>query len=225
MQAKSGAVDLIRSELVSHQASPATVKQALNGIAREHRDTWLDQLWGINVPEDTSDLPRGCVPYLPCPVATVLDAIEQAEVTSSDVFVDIGAGVGRAVFLTHMLTGAECIGVEIQHALVRLAIARAKRLRLERMRFIEGDAQDRIPLTSAGTVFFLYCPFSGVRLDSFLDALEGIARTRLARICCVDMPRLDRDWLTLIAARSAELHVYQSKSLGVAKSTSSAAAG
>lgn len=40
-----------------------------------------------------------------------------------------------------------------------------------------------------GAVFFSYCPFSDARLDRTLDVLEGIARQRPIRVCCVDLRR------------------------------------
>src|SRR5690606_37755343 len=152
-----------------------------------------------------------CVPYLPCSVATVMNAIEQAQVTSSDVFVDVGSGAGRTAFLAHALTGAGCIGIEIQPALVKAAAGRAAWLNLDRTRFIEGDAVEWVRFMTTGTVFFLYCPFSGDRLERFLDALEEVARARPIRVCSVDLPAFDRPWLRLQPPASTELHVYESQ--------------
>lgn len=190
------------------------VQPTLNHLLWERRDTWLDLMWDLEeLPDDDPALPRGCVPYLPCPVATVLHAVRQAKVTSADVFVDIGSGTGRTALLTHALTGAGCIGIEIQPALVKAATGRAAWLNLDRVRFIQGDAVDRVRFITIGTVFFLYCPFSGIRLQRFLDALEDIARTRPIRICCVALPALNRPWLTLIPptlSAAADVHVYRS---------------
>jgi SAM-dependent methyltransferase len=180
-------------------------------IPAQDRDAWLDRLWDVDeIAADEPSLPRGCVPYLPCAVATVLDAVHQAAVTSEDVFVDVGAGAGRAALLVHLATGAGCIGLEIQPGLVRTAQARADWLALERMRFLEGDAADLVRFVTIGTVFFLYCPFSGDRLRRFLDGLEDVARTRPIRVCCVDMPALERPWLTRIPSASSSVDVYRS---------------
>jgi len=205
---------LMRSHLISGRATPAMVQATLNGIPREHRDTWLDLLWDVDeIPDDDPDLPGGCVPYLPCPVATVLNAVEQARVTSADVFVDIGSGLGRSAFLAHVLTGAACVGLEIQPALVKSATGRAAWLNLDRVRFIGGDAAEQIRFMTIGTVFFLYCPFSGDRLDRVLGALEDLARTRPIRVCSVHLPQLDRPWLTPMPSTSEELQVYESNHL------------
>ena len=47
--------------------------------------------------------------------------IEHARIDATDVFVDIGSGIGRAAAIVHLLTGAKAIGVEIQPQLVRAA--------------------------------------------------------------------------------------------------------
>lgn len=201
----------LRSELRANRVTPASFDAALARVPPRERDAWLDLLWDIDeVPADTPELPRGCVPYLPCAVATVLEALHQARVTSDDVFVDVGAGAGRAAFLAHVTTGAGSIGLEIQAGLARTAQARADWLNLSRLRFIEGDAADRVRLITIGTVFLLYCPFGGDRLRRFLEGLEDVARARSIRVCCVDMPPLEVAWLKRLPTSSVSVHVYQS---------------
>lgn len=202
------------SHLVTHHATPRTVRAALHEVPFEERDAWVDLLWDVGaIPDDDRSLPRGCVPYLPCPVASVLSAVDDARVTSADVFVDIGSGAGKTAFLVRALTGACSIGLEIQPALVQAAAARTAESKLDRLRFIETDAVDWIQPGSVGTVFFLYCPFSGQRLERVLDALECIARTRRIRVCSVDLAPFERSWLEPVPTTSADLHVYQSSEI------------
>ena len=205
------AANLVRTLVLSNEVTPAIFRAKLEDIPPRDRDRWLDLLCDLDdVPDDDPDLPPGCVPYLPCPVATVLEALQRANVTSNDVFVDVGSGIGRTAFLTNLLTGAGCIGLEIQPALVAAARGRAAWLNLERTRFVEGDAADLIRFITIGTVFFLYCPFGSDRVHRILDDLEAIARTRQIRICCVHMPPLERPWLVRIPSTSAGLDVYRS---------------
>jgi len=207
---RSAAVRL-RSELRGDRVTPATFAAALSEIPPRDRDQWLDLLWDIDeIPPDDPNLPRGSVPYLPCAVETVLDALYLAGVTCHDVFVDVGSGAGRAALLAHLRTGAGCIGLEIQPVLARTAQGRADWLSLSRMRFLEGDAADMVRFITTGTVFFLYCPFSGARLRRFLDGLEDVARARPIRVCCVDMPPLDPPWLARIPSTSSRIDVYRS---------------
>jgi SAM-dependent methyltransferase len=210
-QAVRNAALRLRADLRSTRVTPASFDAALAEIPARSREEWLDLLWDIeDLESDAPDLPRGCVPYLPCAVDTVLDVLREARVTADDVFVDVGAGAGRAALLAHLETGAGCIGLEIQPALVRTAQARADWLGLTRLRFVEGDASEMIRFIRTGTVFFLYCPFGADRLQRFLDGLEDVARAKPIRVCCVDMPPLERSWLARLPSTSAHIDVYQS---------------
>jgi SAM-dependent methyltransferase len=180
------------------------------GVPVNERDAWVDCVLGIGeVPDDGPELPRGCVPYLPCSVDALLRVIDQADVRASDVFVDVGSGVGRAAALVHLLTGASAIGLEIQSALALAARELSSRL-LPRVSCIEGDAAELTRLATVGTVFFLYCPFGGERLEKVLDQLEELARPRALRVCCVDLPLPPRSWLTPDPTRFPDLTVYRS---------------
>jgi hypothetical protein len=175
------------------------------------RDTWLDLVLGIaGVPEDGAELPRGCVPYLPCSVEVLLRMIEAAGIGESDLFVDVGAGLGRALLLTHLLTRATALGIEVQSHLARAARALAAELNLSRCSVAAGDARALSGALAGGSVFFLYCPFSGERLAALLDALEPVASRRALRICTVDLPLPSRSWLTRLELPWLDLAVYQS---------------
>lgn len=188
----------------SREAFAAT----LRAMAADARDRWVDDLFGMHdLPED-APLPRGCVPYLPCAVEPLLRVIELAEVGPDDVFVDVGSGLGRAALLVHALTGARAIGLEIQPALVHASRRLARQLRAEHVRTIEGDAAQTIHAALHGTVFFLYCPFGGARLELVLDAIAGIAHTRDARVCSVDLPLPARPGLAPLRAID-DLAVYR----------------
>src|SRR5690606_31548072 len=100
----------VRRLLLNGSASPDLVRAAVASVSPADRDAWWDTTYGVDgIPNDGPDLPRGCVPYLPCSVATLVEMVEQADVRSDDVFVDIGSGLGRATALTHCLTGASAI--------------------------------------------------------------------------------------------------------------------
>lgn len=202
----------IRSLLsTSKQPSPALFREALTGVPPVQRDAWLDLVLGLeSFPDDGPELPRGCVPYLPSSVDALLRMVEHADVQASDVFVDIGSGVGRSSALVHLLTGASVIGLEIQPALVRASRDIMSRLNVGRVSAIEGDAVLLTGHVTVGSVFFLYCPFSGHRLETMLDNLEPIARTRQIRVCCVDLPLPFRSWLTLASPAFADLAIYRS---------------
>jgi hypothetical protein len=201
----------IRSLLLNTQVTPAVFRTALTSVPPTERDAWLDLVFGLDAfPDDGPELPRGCVPYLPCSVNALLRMVEHAGVQASDVFVDVGSGVGRAAALVHLLTGASAIGLEIQPALVLASRDLTTRLNVLRFSPVEGDAALLTGFITIGSIFFLYCPFSGDRLEKVLDDLEPIARTRQIRVCCVDLPLPPRPWLTLASPPSGDLAVYRS---------------
>ena len=199
--------------LLSEQKPGASsqLRAALDDLPTADRDMWLDRVLGIeSLPDDGPELPRGCVPYMPCPVDLLLEVVDGAGVGEGDVFVDVGSGVGRATVLTHYLTGAGAIGIEIQRALAQSSCELARAMNISRVRTIEGDATEIVRFIQIGTVFFLYCPFSDARLARLLDDLEAIARTRQIRVCCVHLPAIQRPWLEVISAPRAELMIYRS---------------
>jgi SAM-dependent methyltransferase len=167
---------------------PEAFRAALLAVPGRERDAWVDVMLGIDdIPADSSELPTACVPYLPCSVEALLAIVDGAGITSDDVVVDIGAGVGRALAIVQRLTGAVGIGIEVQSALVARALAEVE------IRHADVDAIE-LPV---GSVYLLYCPFSGARLHRLLDRLARMVRP--IRVACVDLPLPACDWLTLRA--------------------------
>jgi SAM-dependent methyltransferase len=205
-------VEQLWSLIAAAPRDPSAFRAALARIAPNARDACVDRALGLGpIPDDGPELPRGCVPYLPCPVDALLRLVEQARVQASDVFVDVGSGAGRAAALVHLMTGARVIGLEIQPALVAAARDMTARLRLPDVTFVQGDAPQLTDALSAGSVFLLYCPFSGDRLAAVLATLATRARTRTLRVCCVDLPLPLTDWLTPASPPATDLAVYRSK--------------
>jgi hypothetical protein len=204
--------DRVGLRIRSERHDPDAFRAALLNVAPTERDVWLDRVLGLDDwPDDGADLPRGCVPYVPCSVDALLRMVDQARVTSSDGFVDIGSGLGRATAFVHLLTGAEAIGIEIQSTLVRAARDLAASLMLPRLAYFEGDAGTHSGIIPAGSVFFLYCPFSGDRLVHALGELEAIGRTRSIRLCCLDVPLPACPWLKLEGRPDADLTIYRNE--------------
>jgi SAM-dependent methyltransferase len=205
----------IRWQIERERHDRSEFRAALLSVPPTERDAWLDRVFGLStLPDDGPDLPRGCVPYFPCSVDALLRMVEQAGVLSSDVFVDVGSGLGRAAAFVHLLTGAGVIGIEIQSGLVRAARDLATRLVVSRVSCIQGDAAKLTGFITIGSIFFLYCPFSGNRLVNVLVDLESIARTRMIRICCLDLPLPPCPWLTPEPRLSGDLAIYRSTLLG-----------
>lgn len=204
-----------RGARVSVQRRPvprgAALRAALTDLPPLERDAWVDRALGLGPPPDDGPaLPGGCVPYLPAPVDALLRLTEHAPVRASDVFVDVGAGAGRTAALVHLLTGAPVLGLEIQPQLVTAARELAARLDLPRVSFVEGDAPQLTAALAAGSVFFLYCPFSGDRLARLLANLEATARVREIVVGCLDLPLPPCRWLEPLPPRWPDLALHRS---------------
>lgn len=214
--------DWIRSRIQHERHDPEAFRAAFLNVAPAERDAWLDRVLGLRgLPDDGPDLPRGCVPYFPCSVDALLRMVEQARVHSSDVFVDIGSGLGRAAAFVHLLTGAGVIGIEAQSGLVCAARELTTRLPASRVSFIEGDAATLTGFIAIGSVFFFYCPFSGDRLVKVLGDLEVIARTRTIRVCCLDLPLPPCPWLTLESQLAGDLAIHRTTLLARVRGSNS----
>ncbi|HXJ19213.1 MAG TPA: class I SAM-dependent methyltransferase [Polyangia bacterium] len=201
----------VRRALERGLHAPPAFRASLLAVPARDRDAWIDRALGLDeIPLDGPALPAGGVPYLPCSADTLLRVVDEAPVRSTDVFVDVGAGPGRAMALVHLLTGARAVGLEVQPELARAARALTSRLGLSRVRCIQGDAATTAARMADGSVFFFYCPFSGARLAKVLDDLEPIARTRPLRVCCVDLPLPPRPWLTRQPGPDGELEIHRS---------------
>jgi SAM-dependent methyltransferase len=211
-----GGVDFVQYPEIMRKATwtPEAFRDALARVANERDDAtvdaWVDEQLGLDgLGDDGPALPRGCVPYLPTSIATLRRAISIAGIGASDTFVDIGSGIGRVTALVHLLTGAAAVGLEIQPQLVHEARQLAARLETSQITVVEGDAAELIERLSVGTVFYLYAPFSGARLDRVLAALDAIARTRPIRVCTLHVPLPERaSWIPL--SIDTDLAVYRS---------------
>jgi len=204
--------EIIRSKIVEKNISPLEFREALLEVPYVDRDSWVDVVLGLDeCAEDGPELPRGCVPYLPCAVDALVRIAEKTPVNSTDVFIDIGSGAGRAAALIHLLTGAATIGIEVQTAHLKTTRQLAERLRLSNVTFVQGDAVEMLPADSGATVFFLYCPFSGVRLERFLNQIEGLAQERTISICTVDLPLPEMPWLELRFSNEEDVRIYRNK--------------
>ena len=193
------------------QLRAALLRATLNQIPPEKQDAWIDNLLGLDpLADDGPDLPTGCVPYIPCSIEILMQVIDESQLSSSDVFVDIGAGPGRVTALVHLLTGAAAIGIEVQAEHARNAKRMTGLLRLEHVAIVHADAVNVIGYIPIGTVFFLYCPFSNNRFERVIDELIYVATAQSIRICCVHLPRIKRNWLKVIAEPAPGVIVYES---------------
>lgn len=130
--------------------------------------------------------------YQPTPVRHILRLIEVSGLSDSDVLVDLGSGLGHVPLLASILTGARSIGIESEAGYVASARECVDSLGLSRITFVQQDARDAD--LGAGTVFYLYTPFTGTLLQTVLGRLREESAKRAIRVCTFGP-------CTLVAAR------------------------
>lgn len=149
------------------------------------------------MPEPTIGLPPGMVEFYKTPARVVVELAGTVEWTDSDVFIDLGCGLGQVVLLVHLLTGVEARGVEIEPAYCAYAQSCKERLDLaEGVSFVSGDMRD-VDL-SEGTIFFLFTPVKGAVFERVMGRLKGVAAMKRILVigygpCSKDLANVD--WL------------------------------
>jgi SAM-dependent methyltransferase len=146
------------------------------------RDAIVEEWLGIGEAPSTSPGAH-LVGHHASGVDAIVEAVRTVPIGREDVVVDLGAGLGKAALLIHLLTGARVRGIEIQPSLVVRARETASRLGLD-VEFVEGD----VPSSSFddATVLFLYSPFDGPVLAQVARRMRGV------RVCAlgVDLDRV-----------------------------------
>jgi hypothetical protein len=119
--------------------------------------------------------------YQPTPVRHILQLIRLSALSVSDTLVDLGSGLGHVPILASVLSGAQSIGVEAEEAYVLSARDCARSLHLTRVTFMHQNGMDTD--LSAGTVFYLYTPFTGSTMKTVLQKLQKESAERSITLC------------------------------------------
>jgi len=132
------------------------------------------------IPAETIIRESEMVFYQKTPARIILELVKRAEFKLTDVFFDIGAGLGQPVLLVNLLAGVTAKGIEFERAFCSYASACATTLHLQQVHFINADAREAD--YSSGTIFFLYTPFSGNMLQKVMTRLHNEAKKRSVKI-------------------------------------------
>ena len=136
---------------------------------------YLDRKMGIEAKEDgtfTAYEPGKEQIYQPTYYGRLERMLRFLIPTEEDVFVDLGCGKGRAVFLAAMQPFKKVIGIEINKKLYDVALKNAGTVRSRRapLQFIYADAADFDP--KEGTIFFMFNPFGASVLKRVLSNIK-----------------------------------------------------
>ena len=65
-----------RARVIAGHLRGAALMERLVSVPFRDRDVWTDRLLGMpDIPADTSELPRGAVPYIPCSVEDIIAVV------------------------------------------------------------------------------------------------------------------------------------------------------
>lgn len=123
------------------------------------------------------------IPYAPTPARVILELIDHVPITTGDVFADIGSGLGHVAALVRFLSGARCVGIEIDPAFVGRSLEEAAALDLA----IDYRCADVLDADLEATAIFMFAPFPEATMRALLAKLRAKAPPkRLATFACTE---------------------------------------
>jgi len=156
--------------------------EVVGGLSFDYRD---ELVAGVLQLEEPSSLPAHPGPelvfYQPTPARHLFHLLHLVRLSAADTLIDLGSGLGHVQLLTAICTDARSMGIEREEVYVASAHRCAQELNIERARFLAQEVRDAD--LSAGTVFYLYTPFTGFVLAAVVDRLRRESRARSVRIC------------------------------------------
>lgn len=113
--------------------------------------------------------------YTPTPYSDIFRLLRLVKLDDADVFVDLGSGLGRAVFAASFLGARKAIGVEVVPSLHEQSVGNLQRSRIsnQNIEFICANALDYKHQDSS--VVFMFHPFGEETMRSVLDDLATAA--------------------------------------------------
>lgn len=113
------------------------------------------------------------VHYTPTPYSDIFRLLQMVGLNKDDVFTDLGAGMGRAVFCASWMGAKRAVGIEIVQDLCETATQNHLQSRLagRNIEFICKNAMDY--QCSDTTVLFMFHPFGEATLRKVLHNIEA----------------------------------------------------
>lgn len=193
--------------------------KARGGSMYDFSDVFANALLGFTNAEIETrvELEPEMVFFQATPVQHILEMIDRARISETDVFFDLGCGLGKVLMLVSLLTGAASVGIDVEPAYCEYLRTRAQELGIRDIQVRNEDA--RQASFAEGTVFFMYHPFTGEVLELVLRKLRARAEGRPLRLCTLGRCTLTvarQDWLELISpggCNESQLAVFSSKPL------------
>lgn len=141
------------------------------------KDYYYDKEFGIETRRwylfrDEISLHKDMHIYRPVSYEKLIQIINELKLSHEDVFVDLGCGKGRVIFLVAMQTIKRVVGVELNKKLVDIAKRNLSYLKLKKTPVEIVDTDAAVFDVNCGTVFFLFDPFGPKTLTKIIDNIE-----------------------------------------------------
>ncbi|NUO54964.1 MAG: methyltransferase domain-containing protein, partial [Polyangiaceae bacterium] len=170
----------LRASIAAGSMRGAVLRARFDEVPAAERDHFVEEVLGIAYPPlDERRLGPELVAYQPSGYDEIVQALDVTNIDAGGRFLDIGSGMGKAVLLAALLTGASSSGLELDAELHEIAKAQSEALGLERVQFRRGDAREET--LDEADVIFMYLPFTGEALATVMTRLLTNARVWTAR--------------------------------------------
>jgi SAM-dependent methyltransferase len=185
--------------------------RAAAGTAAHGRSLLLDRLHGIRTADVISLEELGLdepdrVGHVPSPWGTLRRVLDASRIDPDDVFVDIGSGLGRIVYLAARYPFGRVEGLEISERLVALSrtnLGRARPpLRCRDVRIVNADLLD-YELPDDATFVYCFNPFKRGIFEALLAKIFASIDRRPRAVTFIYLNPVEHD--LVLASRRAEL--------------------
>lgn len=203
-----------RAEVARGVLRGARLRDAVRNVPGGQGDHWIEELLGIaHPPLDPEPLERELVHYVASGTSEMFDAFDRTGLGPGHVFVDYGSGLGKAVFLAALVTGARAVGIEIDGALSSVAETEGHALRVDRATFLQADA--RTVAMPEADVAYVYAAFTGRTFDLVLDRLRDAVPRRPVFVCAPTVDVTRHPWLQRVHGGTSWLDVHRARARSV----------
>lgn len=161
----------------------------------------FEQYLGIKTTGFVESIVEGGVNYSALPYHIIHRVLRHLSMKADEVFVDIGCGKGRVVCCAARMTLRKIVAIEVNEALLRLAVANVHKLR-DRKTEIEAVAvrAEEYDYDDA-TVIYLFNPFDGPIMDKVFARIDTSFRRKPRKLrvvyanCKHEEPLRQTGWL------------------------------
>ena len=131
------------------------------------------------------------------PASVVLEMTERLAYKAGEVLYDLGAGLGHTLWLAHLLTGLQGVGIELEPTYCSLATKAMQNMQESHIVFEQSDVLEAD--MSQADIIYMFSPFTGSLLSAVLHKIETEGKHGL-RICAygaINETLQQQPWLAL----------------------------